>query len=82
MRFDTGLRCLTIVSCLSNMLDKIHVSASARLYNTHDTPLLMAELLQLEPWLKRDDNGNMQLFIGNSIIIYVYLIVDYFFAIV
>lgn len=46
------------------MLEIIHISATGRLYSTHDTLLMMVELLQLEPWNRNDNEGKPQQYIG------------------
>lgn len=61
------MKFMEIFSCLANALEKIHISAMGRLYNTHDVLLMMAELLQMEPWHRKDNDGKPQQYIGNVV---------------
>lgn len=37
-------------------------SISTNLYKTHDVPSLLTHLLLHEPWMKRNDSGELQTF--------------------
>jgi hypothetical protein len=40
----------------------VAASMATNLYKTHDVPSLLAHLIQLEPWRKTDDKGQLQTF--------------------
>lgn len=63
-----------LFSGLAQVMDKIHVSASSRLYESHDTPLLLVQLLAMEPWRRLDKDGNTLLYIRNKHSIYFMLL--------
>jgi zinc finger MYND domain-containing protein 10 len=53
LQFSIGMKCITILSYLSDKISSLSVSAARRLTQTHDVPCLLSELLALRPWLRR-----------------------------
>jgi hypothetical protein len=51
--FNIGMKCITILSYLSDKVSVLSVSASRRMVTTHDLPCLLSELLSLRPWMRR-----------------------------
>ena len=53
LQFGVGMKCITILSYLSDKISLLSVSAARRLTLTHDVPCLLSEILALRPWLRR-----------------------------
>ncbi|CAO1384827.1 unnamed protein product [Diamesa hyperborea] len=51
--FGIGMKCITILSYLSDKISSLSISAARRLTQTHDVPCLLSELLSMRPWLRR-----------------------------
>ncbi|CAG9792736.1 unnamed protein product [Diatraea saccharalis] len=64
LQFDISMRCISLVRYISEHMETAGVAASmaTNLYKTHDMPSLLSHLLQLEPWKRFDDKGNLQTF--------------------
>ncbi|CAH0403026.1 unnamed protein product [Chilo suppressalis] len=64
LQFDISMRCISLVRYISEHMESAGVAASmaTNLYKTHDVPSLLAHLLQLQPWRRVDDKGNLQTF--------------------
>lgn len=56
LQFGIGMKCITILSYLSDKISSLSVSAARRLTQTHDVPCLVSEILALRPWLRRIKN--------------------------
>lgn len=54
--FAIGMKCITILSYVSDKIESLSVSAARRLTQTHDVPCLLSELLALRPWMRRIKN--------------------------
>lgn len=52
LKFDIGIRSLSIIRYLSEYLECLPLSISSRMYHTHDIPMLFAQLLLIRPWVK------------------------------
>lgn len=50
--YKIGMRCLTILSYLTDKIDKLPLSAVGRLVQTHDVPCLLSEILHSKPWIR------------------------------
>lgn len=61
MGLNTGLASMAILASLAEHLDQLSISAVVRLYNTHDVPVLMANLLEVQPW-KRSRDGLVEVY--------------------
>ncbi|OWR42439.1 zinc finger MYND domain-containing protein 10 [Danaus plexippus plexippus] len=64
LQFDISMRCISIVRYIAEHMEVAGVGASisTNLYKTFDVPSILCHLLQLEPWKKVNDNGDMQIF--------------------
>jgi zinc finger MYND domain-containing protein 10 len=51
--FGIGMKCITILSYLSDNIAKLSTSAARRLTQTHDVPCLLSEILSIRPWMRR-----------------------------
>ncbi|XP_055628493.1 zinc finger MYND domain-containing protein 10 homolog isoform X2 [Toxorhynchites rutilus septentrionalis] len=51
--FKIGLKCLTILSYLTNNIMVLPLSTKNRLTRVHDIPCLIAEILHVKPWIRR-----------------------------
>jgi zinc finger MYND domain-containing protein 10 len=56
LQFGIGMKCVTILSYLSDKISSLSVSAARRLTQTHDVPCLISELLSIRPWMRRIKN--------------------------
>lgn len=50
--FKIGLRCLTILSFLSDKMDNLPISVIRRMVVTHDIPCMLSEILHCKPWIR------------------------------
>ncbi|KAI8432801.1 hypothetical protein MSG28_013751 [Choristoneura fumiferana] len=64
LQFDISMRCISIVRYLTEHMEAAGVGASiaTNLYKTHDVPSLLAHLLQLEPWKRTNEAGDLETF--------------------
>lgn len=53
IQFQIGMKCITILSYLSDKISVLSVSAAKRMTQTHDVPCVLSELLTIKPWLRR-----------------------------
>lgn len=51
--YKIGIRCISILSFLTDKIDLLPLSAANRLVKTHDTPCLLSELIHCQPWIRR-----------------------------
>lgn len=56
-QFQLGTLCTSILCYIVEHLPKLPVGVGARLVVAHDLPLMMAELISLQMWVKQDDKG-------------------------
>lgn len=54
--YKIGIRCISILSFLTDQMDLLPLSAANRLVKTHDLPCLLSELIHCQPWI-RNVNG-------------------------
>lgn len=64
LQYKIGIRCISILSFLTDKIDLLPLSAASRLVKTHDTPCLLSELIHCQPWIRRV-NG-IEKFIGDK----------------
>lgn len=50
--FDLGIRALTIIRYLAEYLDRLPLSVTTLMFNTHDVPVLLIQILLNKPWYK------------------------------
>ncbi|XP_034825990.1 zinc finger MYND domain-containing protein 10 isoform X1 [Maniola hyperantus] len=64
LQFDVSMRCISIVRYLAEHMEVVGVGASisSNLYKTYDVPSILCHLIQLEPWRRIDDKGELQIF--------------------
>ncbi|XP_035452063.2 zinc finger MYND domain-containing protein 10 [Spodoptera frugiperda] len=64
LQFDISMRCVSIVRYIAEHMEVggAGASISTNLYKTHDVPSLLTHLLLHEPWMKRNDSGELQTF--------------------
>lgn len=58
MMLNNGLASISIIANLGEYLDVLTLSAIVRLYETHDFPILLANLIHNQPW-KNPNTGNV-----------------------
>ncbi len=51
--YKIGIRCISILSFLTDKIDLLPLSAASRLVRTHDTPCLLSEIIHCQPWMRR-----------------------------
>lgn len=56
LQYKIGLRCLTILSFITDKIEVLPISVLRRMVLTHDVPCLLSEILHCAPWL-RNING-------------------------
>jgi len=54
IRFDSAIKCVSIVRYLTDHLNTLPISVVTRLIRTNEMPLLLVQLVQSAPWVKRD----------------------------
>ena len=59
--FQIAMKSITILRYLSDYVDDLPLGVSTRLVITHDVPVLLVQLLELQPWIKQQ-----QVFEGSS----------------
>ncbi|KOB52242.1 putative Zinc finger protein MYND domain-containing protein, partial [Operophtera brumata] len=64
LQFDISMRCISVVRYLAEQMEQAGIGAliSTSLYKTHDVPSLMAHLLQLAPWRRNNEKGDLEVF--------------------
>ncbi|XP_023947226.2 zinc finger MYND domain-containing protein 10 [Bicyclus anynana] len=64
LQFDISMRCISIIRYLVEHMEVVGVGASisSNVYKTYDVPSILCHLLQLEPWRRVDDKGELQIF--------------------
>nr|XP_026499365.1 zinc finger MYND domain-containing protein 10 [Vanessa tameamea] len=64
LQFDISMRCISIVRYLAEHMEVagIGASISTNLYKTYDVPSILCHLIQLQPWRKVNDKGDIQIF--------------------
>lgn len=50
--FKIGMKCLTILSFMTDRMDSLMISAIRRMVVTHDIPCLLSEILHCKPWIR------------------------------
>lgn len=56
--FDIGMRCISILHYLIEILDSLPLCAISRMLAIHDIPYLFAQLIENQPWKKQNEDGN------------------------
>lgn len=62
LAFKMGMRCVSTLCYLVDRLDVLGLGATARLVRTHDTPVLLSQVLHAAPWRRRCSSGTVELF--------------------
>ncbi|KAG6461714.1 hypothetical protein O3G_MSEX012809 [Manduca sexta] len=64
LQFDISMRCISIVRYLAEHMEVAGIGASlaTNLYKTQDVPSLLCHLIMHEPWMKRNDSGDLEVF--------------------
>lgn len=57
IEFDMGMRSISILRYLAEFADNLPLCALSRMLTTNDVPYLLAQLIELKPWKKRNDQG-------------------------
>ncbi|XP_077281435.1 zinc finger MYND-type containing 10 [Temnothorax americanus] len=55
--FDIGMRCISILHYLIEILDSLPLCAVSRMLAIHDIPYLLAQLIESQPWKKQNEDG-------------------------
>ncbi|KAL6255736.1 hypothetical protein P5V15_012980 [Pogonomyrmex californicus] len=55
--FDIGMRCISILHYLIEILDNLPLCAVSRMLATHDVPYLFVQLIENQPWKKQNEDG-------------------------
>lgn len=55
--FDIGMRCISILRYLAEFADQLPLCALSRMLTTNDVPYLLAQLIEQQPWKKRNKKG-------------------------
>lgn len=65
IRFQVGLKCLTILRYLTDNLEDLPLGVSTRMVITHDVPISLVSILEEEPW-KRQRSDCEETFDGHQ----------------
>ncbi|KAJ4428702.1 hypothetical protein ANN_25695 [Periplaneta americana] len=55
--FNIGMKCISVIGCMTQNIDSLPLSATSRMFSTHDIPILLANIIELQPWIKKDSSG-------------------------
>eukprot|EP00111_Clytia_hemisphaerica_P000373 TCONS_00001010-protein len=69
IQFTIAMKCISIIKYICDAMDSITLSAITRILNTHDFPYLLSQLIDLAPWKKRKENGEVEIFTDNKWVI-------------
>ncbi|GLV36500.1 Zinc finger MYND-type containing 10 [Carabus blaptoides fortunei] len=64
LQFDIGIRSISILRYFAEYLESLPLGLTARMLTTLDMPLLMTELINCAPWMRKDDEGNCLKYTG------------------
>ncbi|XP_071447066.1 zinc finger MYND domain-containing protein 10 [Hetaerina americana] len=62
LKFDIGIRSITILRCLAEYLDSLMPTVARRMYELHDLPILFVELINNPPWLAKDSSNEDKIY--------------------
>lgn len=62
--YKTGMRCLTILSFMTDKIESLPLNAIRRMVQMHDVPCLLSEILHCQPWRRSIDD--IELFIDDK----------------
>ncbi|XP_013191818.2 zinc finger MYND domain-containing protein 10 [Amyelois transitella] len=64
LQFDISMRCISIVRYMAEHMEVAGVGASlaTNLFKISDVPSLLAHLIELQPWKRMNDKGDMEVF--------------------
>lgn len=57
IEFDIGMRCISILRYLAEFADNLPLCALSRMLTTNDVPYLLAQLIEMKPWRRRNEEG-------------------------
>ncbi|XP_011159606.2 zinc finger MYND domain-containing protein 10 [Solenopsis invicta] len=60
--FDIGMRCISILHYLIEILDSLPLCAVSRMLAIYDIPYLFAQLIENQPWKKQNEDGEMLMY--------------------
>uniref|UniRef100_UPI00358E1CFD zinc finger MYND domain-containing protein 10 n=1 Tax=Myxine glutinosa TaxID=7769 RepID=UPI00358E1CFD len=64
--FSIAMGTISVIHCITNHLDSLPLSVSTRLLNTHNTPIILVQLLEQRPWSRVLKSGVMEDYIEGS----------------
>ncbi|XP_011495064.1 PREDICTED: zinc finger MYND domain-containing protein 10 [Ceratosolen solmsi marchali] len=64
IEFDIGMRCISIIRYLAEFADNLPLCALSRMLSINDVPYLFSQLIELQPWKKRNDKGEIMIYNG------------------
>ncbi|KAG5347741.1 ZMY10 protein, partial [Acromyrmex charruanus] len=63
--FDIGMRCISILHYLIEILDNLPLCAISRMLAIHDVPYLFVQLIENQPWKKQNEDGEVLMYEGS-----------------
>ncbi|KYN04629.1 PREDICTED: zinc finger MYND domain-containing protein 10 [Cyphomyrmex costatus] len=60
--FDIGMRCISILHYLIEILDNLPLCAISRMLAIHDLPYLFAQLIESQPWIKQNEDDEVLMY--------------------
>ncbi|KAG5311054.1 ZMY10 protein, partial [Acromyrmex insinuator] len=63
--FDIGMRCISILHYLIEILDNLPLCAISRMLAIHDVPYLFVQLIENQPWKKQNENDEVLMYEGS-----------------
>ena len=60
------MKCISILRYLTDHLENLPLGVTARVMITQDIPIVLANLLDMKPWLKVSGENNTRVFEGSD----------------
>nr|XP_033322793.1 zinc finger MYND domain-containing protein 10 isoform X1 [Megalopta genalis] len=65
LKFDIGMRCISILRYLAEFSDNLPLSILSRMLATHDVPYLLVDLIENRPWIRENNDGENMVYDGS-----------------
>ncbi|XP_039295074.1 zinc finger MYND domain-containing protein 10 [Nilaparvata lugens] len=64
--FDIGTKCVSVLRFLIETLADLPLSITTRIYDKHDVPLLLCQLVSVSPWTRSDEKGRLLKYVDSK----------------
>ncbi|KAJ9585628.1 hypothetical protein L9F63_002573 [Diploptera punctata] len=58
--FNIGIKCISIIGCIAQNLDSLPLSATTHIFSTHDIPIILTNLIENKPWMKKTSGKTLK----------------------